>query len=135
MKKRKNLTPNEKIAAVLGGRSIYDICKLGGFRSNLEAYVKVQREDRQVVREQEAKLGGGKYHAPAHAIDKTLDWSLDEWEEQAIKVFYKASDLPKSVRDYVYQLGKQAYNVTCANLVINQFPEMRRYFFGTSKVV
>ena len=119
----------------LRGKSVIDICRGDGFRSNLEAYVEAQRAERRIALDHAQKFGGGKMHAPAHAIDKTLDWSMDEWVENFMEVVGKVSSLPAAVRDYVFQLGMQAYNVTIANIIILEFPELREHFFGKSKVV
>ena len=135
--RKKKLTPQEKIASckALQGKSVLDVCMMSGFLTNLEAYVMAQREDRKVVIAHAAKFGNGKMHAPAHSIDKTLNWSMDDWREHFLKVVNKESLLPKAVREYVRQLGLQAYNVTVANIVLIEFPELREYFFGKSKVV
>lgn len=134
---KKKLTPIEKIRSckALSGKSVADVCMLPGFLDNLEAYVRVQREERQIALNHAMQFGGGKMHAPAHAIDKTLDWSSERWRDEFIQVIGKTSTLPASVREYVRQLGMQAYNLTIANLVILEFPEMRSYFFKDSKVV
>ena len=134
---KKKLTPEQKMRSckALQGKSVLDICMLDGFLSNLEAYVKQQRAERQIALDHAQKFGGDKMHAPAHPIDKTLDWSIEDWRQNFLEVFNKQSKLPSSVREYVRQLGVQAYNVTVANLVILEFPELREYFFPNSKVV
>ena len=130
-------TPIEKIRAckALQGKTILDICLLPGFLSNLEAYVNAQREERKIALDHAAQFGGGKYHAPAHAIDKTMEWDMERWRDEFMAVLNKSSVQPAAVREYVRQLGMQAYNVTMANIVLLEFPELREYFFGKSKVV
>ena len=134
---RKPKTPLEKIRSckALQGKSVADVCMLSGFLANLEAYITVQREERKIATEHAKQFGGGKMHAPAHPIDKTMDWSIERWRDEFIQVLGKTSILPSGVREYVRQLGMQAYNVTIANLVILEYPEMRSYFFKNSKVV
>lgn len=131
------MTVEEKMKSCKGlkGKSVIDICKGAGFRSNLEAYVIAQREERKVVYSHAEQFGGGKFHAPAHTIDHTMEWTMDEWVENFMEVVAKVSPLPASVREYVFQLGMQAYNVTIANIIILEYPELREYFFGKSKVV
>ncbi|MBO7509823.1 MAG: hypothetical protein J6T35_01445 [Bacteroidales bacterium] len=135
--KGKPRTIEEKMRACKGlrGKSVVDIIKGDGFRSNLEAYVEAQRAERRVALDHAQQFGGGKMHAPAHAIDKTMDWSIEDWRDNFAQVVAKISPLPAAVREYVFQLGMQAYNVTIANLVILEFPELREHFFGKSKVV
>lgn len=135
--RRSKMTVEEKMQSCKGlkGKSVIDICKGEGFRSNLEAYVIAQREERKVVYSHAEQFGGGKFHAPAHTIDHTMEWTVDEWVENFMEVVAKVSPLPANVREYVFQLGMQAYNVTVANIIILEFPELREYFFGKSKVV
>ena len=134
---RKPKTPLEKIRSckALQGKSVLDVCMLSGFLDNLSAYVKVQREERNIALQHAQQFGGGKMHAPAHPIDKTLNWSDEQWREEFMMVFDKTSTQPAGLREYIYQLGMQAYNITIANLVILEYPEMRSYFFKKSKVV
>lgn len=134
---RKPKTPLEKIRSckALQGKSVLDVCMLSGFLDNLSSYVKVQREERNIALQHAQQFGGGKMHAPAHPIDKTMGWSDEQWREEFMRVFDKTSTQPAGLREYIYQLGMQAYNVTIANLVILEYPEMRSYFFKNSKVV
>lgn len=130
-------TPIEKIRAckALQGKTVLDICSLSGFLSNLKAYVNAQREERKIAIDHAEQFGGGKYHAPGHAIDQTMGWDIEQWREEFMAVLNKSSVQSAAVREYVRQLGMQAYNVTMANIVLVEFPELREYFFGKSKVV
>lgn len=134
---RKSRTPLEKIKACkdLRGKSVKDIILLSGFLDNLQAYVNVQREERKIALSHADQFGGGKMHAPAHPIDKTMDWEMERWRDEYAMVVNKTSSQPKAVREYIEQLGNQAYRVTVANIVLLEFPELREYFFGKSKVV
>lgn len=134
---KKPRTPLEKIKACkdLQGKSVMDICMLPGFISNLDAYVTVQREERKIALDHAMQFGGGKMHAPAHVIDSTMGWDMEQWRDEFTAVLNKTSRQSSAVREYVRQLGMQAYNVTIANIVLVEFPELREYFFGKSKVV
>lgn len=138
--RRKNKTPEEKIRSCKGlqGKSVADICRLDGFRENLWAYVTAQREEWKALRqhaELRSKSAGKTLRAPSHAMDSTVDWDVYRWVDEFICVIGKTSNLSAAVREYVGQLGMQAYNVTIANIVLIEFPELREYFFGKSKVI
>ena len=135
MKRRKTIEEKIRSCKGLKGKSVIEICKGAGFLSNLESYVEQQRAERRMVLEYAEKIAHGKMHAPAHAIDETLEWTIDEWRDNFIEVIAKVSPLSRRVREYVFQLGMQAYNVTIANIIILEYPELREYFFGKSKVV
>lgn len=137
--RKNNRTPQEKIRAckALQGKTVEDVCRLPGFRSNLEAYVTAQREEWRVLREHAALRNQGekKFRPKSHPMDGTVEWTMDKWVDEVVAVLHGYSKEPAAVREYVRQLGIQAYNVTCANLVLLEFPELREYFFGKSKVV
>lgn len=140
MRRKKIVSHEEAVKKIrsckaLQGKSVADVCGYSGFLSNLEAYINAQREERRIALDHAAQFGGGKRHAPAHPIDKTMEWSAEQFRDEFVRVLGKTSNQPKAVREYVEQLGKQAYNVTIANIVILEFPELRGYFFKNSKVV
>lgn len=131
------MTPEQKIRSckALQGKTVFDVCAMPGFTDNLAAYVRVQREEKLKVLDFAARVGGGKMHAPRHPIDQTMDWSVERWVVEFLAVVDGTSKRPASLRQYIRQLGMQAYNVTVANIVILEYPELREYFFPKSKVV
>lgn len=138
--RRRNKTPEEKIRSckALQDKSVVDVCRLDGFRDNLWAYVTAQREEWKAIRqhaELRSKSAGKILRAPSHAMDSTVEWDEQRWVDEFIAVIGKTSSLSAAVREYVRQLGMQAYNVTIANIVLVEYPELREYFFGKSKVI
>lgn len=108
--------------------NVEDVCATEKFQKNLEAYIKVQREERAAARSSEAairSLGAGRgLKLRSHVIDKTLDWSLDRWCGEYLAVVYGQSPQPAKVREYVFQLGRQAYLLTVAQFVVEKYPEL-----------
>jgi hypothetical protein len=96
-------------------------------------YLHAQREDREKVRasyQAMRKLGGTKgYKLPAHTIDRISTWSVEDFALEFYKVLAGRSEYPAAVREYVEQLGKQAYNVTIAQIICEEFPELNEELF------
>lgn len=132
---KRNRTPEEKIRAckALQGKTVADICQMPGFLANLSAYVEVQRAEWKKLREFAESQPGKR--AKAHPMDTTIGWTDEQWRYEFMAVLNKTSHQSSAVREYIRQLGMQAYNVTVANLVILEFPDLRSYFFKNSKVV
>lgn len=87
-----------------------------------------QLEDRAaIMRSYEAmrKMGGAKgYKLPAHPIDRIHGMSIEDFAQEYLKIIQKCSDKPFAVRQYISQLGQQAYNLTVAQIVVEEFPEL-----------
>jgi hypothetical protein len=117
----------------LQGLGVADIISMPRFRENLAMYLHAQREDREKVRasyQAMRKLGGTKgYKLPAHVVDKVIDMSCEAFTLEYIAVIFHTSKRPFAERQYILQLGNQAYNVTLANIVIKEFPELKEYFY------
>ena len=113
----------------LQGKSVSDIVGMKRFTDNLSAYMTAQREDRKAPRKMYADMvkagivSGGK-RVPAHPIDKTLDWSVADFTLEYLAVVTGVSQQSHAVREYVRQLGQQAYNLTIAQIVCDEFPEL-----------
>lgn len=119
----------EKISRckALQGATVEDIVKSERFRDNLAAYLTAQREDRKAIRSSYAamrKAGGAKgYKLPAHVIDNFMDCTVGEFVADYLEVLAKVSSRPTRERQYIGQLGQQAYNLTIAQIVVDEFPE------------
>ena len=117
----------------LQGKTIADIIKLPEFVDNLAAYLRAQREDREAVRRSYLamrKAGGARgMKLPAHAIDRVADLGAQEFAGEYLAVLQKTCKRSAAEREYIAQLGTQAYNVTIANFVVAEFPELREFFF------
>lgn len=117
-----------KNCKALRGMTVEDVIKSDRFRDNLAAYLTAQREDRKAIRSSYAamrKAGGAKgYKLPAHVIDNFMDCSVEEFANEYLKVLAKMSPRPMRERQYIGQLGQQAYNLTITQFVIDEFPEL-----------
>lgn len=109
--------------------SIADIVRGERFRQNLSAYMAAQREDRAKIRasyEAMKKVGGAKgYKLPAHPVDKVINMPTEEFGEEYLRILSHKSNLPATLRQYIFQLARQAFNLTVAQYVCDEFPELR----------
>lgn len=121
----------------LQGMTVEDVVKSERFRENLAAYLTAQREDRKAIRSSYAamrKAGGAKgYKLPAHVIDNFMDCTVEEFANEYLKVLSKMSLRPMRERQYIGQLGQQAYNLTIAQIVVDEFPEVAEELIPKSK--
>ena len=108
--------------------TVADICATVRFRDNLATYMIAQRTDRKAVRasyEAMRKLGGAKgYKLPAHPIDRVIDLTVEQFAAEYLDVLSKKSERPLAERQYIRQLGQQAYNLTVAQYVVDEYPEL-----------
>ena len=120
----------------LQGVSMAEVVASNRYLDNLAAYITVQREDRKAARkayESIKRLGNRKYKLPSHTIDKLVNLTTEEFAKEYILVIYHQSNRPQSERRYIQQLGQQAYNLTVAQYVVEEFPELHDYFFPKSE--
>ncbi len=121
----------------LQGMTVEDVVKSDRFRENLAAYLTAQREDRKAIRSSYAAMrkawGAKGYKLPAHVIDKFMDCSVEEFANEYLKVLSKMSPRPMRERQYIGQLGQQAYNLTIAQIVVDEFPETAEELIPKSK--
>lgn len=117
----------------LQGKTIYDVIQTEEFISNLTAYLNAQREDRDAIKKSFATakaLGGAKgMKLPAHTIDRLDGITPIKFAEEFSFVLSGISKRSAAEREYITQLGMQAYNLTIANFIIEQFPELREDIF------
>ena len=112
----------------LKGKSIADIIETERFAKNLAAYLLAQKEDRKTSRKSyEAMCNAGGavgLKLPAHPIDKFMEMTVDVFAFEYWLVITGSSERPKSEREYIRQLGQQAYNLTIAQIICEEFPEL-----------
>ena len=112
----------------LQGMTVEDFINNGRFRENLAGYLTEQREARKAARASFAamrKVGGAKgYKLPAHVCDKFVDMSVDQFAALFMDVIAKRYNGPFAERQYIQQLGQQAYNLTVAQYVVEEYPEL-----------
>lgn len=117
--------------------TIEELCQSERFRNNLSAYMTAQREDRTAIRasyDAMRKLGGAKgFKIPAHPIDDLMSLSVEDFAREYLNVISKCSKRPAAERQYILQLGQQAYNLTVAQIVINEFPELESVLIPKNK--
>lgn len=108
--------------------TVADLCATVRFRDNLAAYMTAQRTDRDAIRKSYdamRKLGGAKgYKLPAHPIDRVINLSVEDFAVEYLAVIANASKRPVAERRYIQQLGQQAYNLTVAQYVVDEYPEL-----------
>ena len=121
----------------LSGKTVDELIATERFRNNLAAYMKAQREDRKQIRasyEAMRKAGGVKgYKLPAHPIDRVIDLSVDDFAAEYMSVIAKMSKRPHAERRYIQQLGQQAYNLTVAQIVVEEYPELESVLIPKAK--
>lgn len=125
-----NKETQQKIASckALQGKTVEELIATDRFRNNLAAYMVAQREDRTQIRasyEAMRKVGGAKgYRLPAHPVDRVIDLSVDDFAAEFMAVIAKVSERSVAERRYIQQLGQQAYNLTVAQYVVDEYPEL-----------
>ena len=121
----------------LQGKTVEELIATDRFRNNLAAYMTAQKEDRKQIRasyEAMRKLGGAKgYKLPAHPIDRVIDLSVDDFAAEYMAVIALVSERPVSERRYIQQLGQQAYNLTVAQYVVEEYPELEPVLIPKAK--
>lgn len=121
----------------LQGKTIKEIIDSVEFVDNLAAYWVAQKSDREVTKksyEAMRKAGGAHgYRVPAHPIDDLCTLTADEMASEYYAVLMKMCNRPAAERKYIYQLGQQAYNLTIAQIVVREFPELKDTLIPKSK--
>lgn len=112
----------------LQGKDVADIIATPRFLENLGAYWTAQKTDRDAIRKSYdamRKLGGAKgYRIPAHVIDDLAGMSVDDLAVEYAKVVAGGSIRNHAERLYIRQIGQQAYNLTIAQIVVDEYPEL-----------
>lgn len=112
----------------LQGKDVADIIAMPRFRDNLAAYWTAQKTDRDAIRKSYDamhKLGGVKgYKIPAHPIDDLAQLAVEDLAVEYAKVIAGGSKRCAAERKYIRQIGQQAYNLTIAQIVVEEYPEL-----------
>ena len=108
--------------------SVADLIATDRFRDNLAAYMAAQSTDRQAIKDSYAamrKLGGATgFKLPAHPIDRVINMPVEDFAVEYAKVVCGRSTRNAAERKYIRQLGQQAYNLTVAQYVVDEYPEL-----------
>ena len=135
--KKTEITNKIQSCKALRGKTIADIIVMPEFSENLGAYWTAQKQDRAAIRksyEAMHKMGGAKgFKIPAHVIDDLLDLSVDDLALEFANVIQGVCARPVAERNYIKQIGQQAYNLTIAKIVIKEFPELESELIPKTK--
>lgn len=105
----------------LQGKNMVDVMDMRQFQDNLAAYWTQQRESRFQV-ERNYKLITKS--VPAHPIANLMNLSVKQLMLEYLAVINGTSIRTSSERTYIKQLCQQAYNLTVAQIVCKEFPEL-----------
>ena len=112
----------------LQGKDVADVVAMPRFRDNLAAYWTAQKMDRDAIRKSYAamrKMGGAAgYRIPAHVIDDLAAMTVEDLAVEYAKVIAGGSKRNHAERLYIRQIGQQAYNLTIAQIVVDEYPEL-----------
>lgn len=121
----------------LQGKTIFDVVVMPRFVENLAAYWTAQKTDRDAIRKSYQamrKMGGAKgFKLPAHPIDDLDGLTTEELAIEFAKVVAGGSNRVAAERKYIRQIGQQAYNLTVAQCVVDEFPELADELLPKSK--
>ena len=117
----------EKLRQVdfLRDKTVMDVIFTDEFLSKLNTLFEQQKSLRKEVQ----KVWNG--HAPAHTVDKFMNYTTEQMRDAYLLVLNKTSELPAAQRLYVKQLGGVAYNEVVKSEAIKQFPELKAYINGS----
>lgn len=125
---KKEIVQKIRSCKALQGKTIFDIVTMPRFLENLASYWTAQKTDREQISNSYRamrKMGGVKgFKLPAHCIDDLAKLPVEEMAIEYAKVVAGGSTRNYAERMYIRQLGQQAYNLTMAQYVFEEFPEL-----------
>ena len=134
---KKEILEKVKDCKALQGMRVDDVLKTERFMENLAAYWNAQRKDREAIKSSYAamhKVGIPKgYKLPAHPIDKLMALSTTEIAGEYRLILMGESRRPAAERKYIVQLCKQAYTLTIAQYIVEEYPELKDELIPKSK--
>lgn len=108
--------------------TVYDIIGMPRFGENLTAYWTAQKTDREAMKRAVAAIGKmGVANPPkvsAHPIDELLPLTAEELATEYAKVLAGTCQYRRKQTEYIRQIGQQAYNLTVAQIVCEEYPEL-----------
>lgn len=121
----------EKMSKALEGKNIGDILDSEEWRQNISAYLSSQRNDYKKAKEQAEQLmkRGFKVKSIRHTLENLDFLTSENFGQYYADCLAKSSSLNAASRNYILQLGGQAYNKTVIDLTIKAFPETRDAFY------
>lgn len=120
-----------KTCKALQGKTIFDILKTDDYSRNLAAYIKAQREDREqaIASYKAMRKINPRVRIRAHVIDHFEKWNIEDFIIEYMRILQSRSGCNHEERRYIMQICQQAYNKTVADIVILEFPELKKYFY------
>lgn len=120
-----------KTCKALQGKTIFDILKSDDYKTNLEAYITSQREDREqtIASYKAMRKLNTKAKLSTHVIDHFANWETTDYIYEYMRILQSKSGLTHEERRYIKQICLQAYNKTVADLVVAEFPQLNKYFY------
>ena len=114
--------------AALAGKSVRDVVCSSRFLENLSAYWTEQREARRSVEASYRamhKLGAPKgYRLPSHVVCRLMGLTAAEMASEFLDVLSGVSPRSNAEREYIRQLGMQAYALTVSQYIVDEHPEL-----------
>lgn len=133
----KEILTKIRTCKALQGKTIFDVVVMPRFIENLAAYWTAQKADRDAIRKSYQamrKVGGAKgYKLPAHPLDALEILTTEELAIEYAKVVACGSTRNHAQRKYIRQIGQQAYNLTVAQYVIEEYPELEPVLIPKAK--
>lgn len=133
MKLTKEIIEKIRGCKALQGKAVADICQTDDFLRNLQKYIQAQKDEREAAKNAIPKG----CRLPAHVIDRIQAAGLLDsptlFAKEYCKILNRESELKSAEREYVWQVGQQAYNLTIVNAVIKEYPELKDVLLNTKK--
>lgn len=108
----------------LAGKSVAEVVRSERYIGALERLMQAQATDRKAVRKfyEDARRAGKAMKLPAHVCDKCLNVTAAEFAEEFLLTFNATSPRPRAEREYINQLGTQAYDEVITEILEEEFP-------------
>lgn len=126
----KKIAEKVRQCKALKGKSVVDVMDMRQFQDNLAAYWTQQTESRKQVENNYRLI---EKPVPAHPIAKLKNLSVKQLMMEYLAVINGTSTRTSSERLYIKQLCQQAYNLTVAQIVCKEFPELESELLPKAK--
>ena len=114
----------------LQGKTMVDVMDMRKLQDNLAAYWTQQTESRKQVENNYRLIAKP---VPAHPIANLMKLSVKQLMLEYLAVINGTSTRTSSERTYIKQLCQQAYNLTVAQIVCKEFPELESELLPKAK--
>ena len=118
---KKEIIDKVRQCKALRGKTILDVMGMNLFQENLASYWIQQKKQRNAMIESYKAIAKP---IPAHPIDSVMTLTTEQLTKEYMQILNKSSERPASQRLYISQLCKQAYSLTCAQIISKEMPEL-----------